>query len=316
MKRFCSYCGEECEDEETLQEHMMLCIHSPDAKANIERYIEAEKKVYADLQRGVTTFDGIVDILREFLLKEGFNLQLDEMPSEFTHNVNARLYGGDCTLVNNKDTEDAGWKGNWRGKITPIDGFDFKGEDNDCSFWDLSGEMSGRYGFKFLRTSGGSWSSSFNGGGYILLNDFPQLLTQHIGEVKTEQTNEIINDEVEKIDNALLSAENTLVRADPFLQDCVEALAKIEKCRSSIASAKLKHDAHLRKNFIANTKIELPEIINPFVNLRPYIRLRDKFKPNQPDTLNTGDIHNARENIIEAVDIFEAFVDKNAEYFI
>ena len=196
---FCVYCGDKFNDNKPLVAHRKICKMNPKSEANVKKEEDTKNKLYIDMQKRVQCYDDIFIEVDKFIAKQGFIIDWEEKPSRFTTNVNKQLYGKK-PLIDDENNY-CGWIGNFKGTITKIDGFETK--KSRCSFWDLNGEMSGIYGMKFLRTSGGSWSSGFSGSGFLLVNDFPKIQQQMLGTMKSDQTTESIQNEVSVIQKEL-----------------------------------------------------------------------------------------------------------------
>jgi len=308
---FCVYCGDKFNDNKPLVAHRKICKMNPKSEANVKKEEDTKNKLYIDMQKRVQCYDDIFIEVDKFIAKQGFIIDWEEKPSRFTTNVNKQLYGKK-PLIDDENNY-CGWIGNFKGTITKIDGFETK--KSRCSFWDLNGEMSGIYGMKFLRTSGGSWSSGFSGSGFLLVNDFPKIQQQMLGTMKSDQTTESIQNEVSVIQKELQREENDIVNCDEFVVSAQEALRKIEKFREQISGAKSTRERELRKDFKGTTKITLPKITNPFIDLTSYNRLELEFQDKTVE-FSTEKTDTARENIVKAMNTFEEFQSKNAEFFI
>ncbi len=311
---FCTYCGTAFTDD-ALDEHMKICVLNEDSVAykDIESQEALEKSVYIDMQNRVDSYQDIFTEIDKFLLSKGYTIRWTETPSEFVTDISNHhtVYNSSTVLIESDDGKYSGWMGNFKGTITSI------GDEPKCSFWDLNGDMDGKFGMKFLRTSSGGWGNSFQGQGFLLVNDFPKLHRKMLRDIKSEQTTDSVNKEVQRIKKAIQTEENNIVHTDPLSLDIIAVMDKISKFNSTLSGVRSKRESTLRKTFQANVVVELPKITNPFINLSQYESFRKSFvNAEEPVVLSNVEIDDALVTIKQAVDLMDDFHKNNIEYFI
>ena len=313
---FCVYCGEKHEENKVLVAHRKECLKNPKSVTAIALEALKKNKQYLDIQNRINGFADLQDAIGDFLEAEGFNITWENFPTSYKTDLTIHNYDHTPLIVEESGLY-GGWSGNFSGKITPIEGFDFKGKKNTCSFWDLNGDMSGRYGFKFLRADGGNWGSNFDGNGKILFNDFPLIYEKTKLDTKAKQASEDISKRCHLIKGELQRQENLKVSLDEFYNDCNDFVQKMQRSITAINTAKSAHEKKLRDKFRNETVVEMPEIETPMVDMFDYNVLRLKFENiKEPVVFDNEFIQDMRDGIDMSLEVFEEFHSRNAEHLI
>ena len=311
---FCLYCGTERDTNKKMVAHRSSCEQNPNSVVSKLKDKKEFLSTYTTLQNSVKSYDDIFKVIEDFIATKGYTIEWEKKPSTFVGDVQENFYGNN-PLIKAKDKRYAGWKGSFKGKITPIK--DFKNRDgNRCSFWDLNGDMSGRYGFKFLRTSSGTWSENFNGDGYLLINDFPALHKEYLGKAKTAQVEVDFNEAVGTIFSEVRNKEREVLSSDKMLISIDTIEKKYQVVREKIMSLKNRHRKNLTLNFKAKTKVTLPTIENPFIDMSEYNKLKASFTSDATVELESEAIKNAISDMEDVYSDLLKFQEAHAEHFI
>ncbi len=147
------------------------------------------------------------------------------------------------------------------------------------------------------------------------MNDFPKLVTLLEGKSATSAVNNGLEEALANIENEVVKTRNNMVTSDEFMKKVSMFISRFKTTVSILEQQRDTQKKNLEANFNSVTKVVLPEISNPFIDLRTYNRLKIKYK-DKTEVLETKSIIEQQEKIDTLASEFKAFQEAHPEHFI
>ena len=308
MKRFCTYCGEQCSST-TIDEHQRECRRNPRNKAKKveEAKIEKSEQLCLSVADNVKTLDDIIPLMTKVMFDNGYDIAFNSIPDRWSdkaynnpHNVR---FPNDLKVY-------AGWRGTWRGTIKPHRGY------KKVTISDLNSSWSSdKFRFTFIRTESGSSGEDFDISGHILVDDFPHLHNEFFRQGYNERHQTDINAKVQSIRDQIKIEQNDFVNADENLIEIRRNIAEIKKVYDKANNLAIERQAELNSYFKENKKVELPEIECPYIDMSQYIRLKLDYE-NKTEVIDSGDMTERVKALSVSIKNALKIAEHNLEYFV
>ena len=305
MKRFCEYCGQKSYKLEDHNNHMTNCDEKPKPKPKPKP--KKSKLLCEEVTDKVRCLDDIPRLVSEVMLREGYEVIFNEIPNNWSDNPYRSPYG---VRFPNSENIYAGWKGRWEGTITPIK----KGKEK-IGISDLHSVWDEHYDFQFIRTESGSCGENFNIGGHILVDDFPHLHREYLVQGFTERYDNEMKEKVSAVAKHYNKLENDKVKGNTALNEVKFEIKQVQQILSVLNNIESEQTTNIREQFRGETKIDLPDIECPFINMKAYLELKDDFKDKKVivDDEATLEAVNELANVIKSAN---KFANERLESFI
>ena len=317
MKRFCNYCGEKSTSIKAHTAHEKECKENPSNKPQNPKIPKVPNNKQSQIlsesvSDNVHVHSDIPTLLIEVMREEGYEVVFDSIPDRWSNTIRNDMYS---VRFPNKEGIYAGWTGQWRGTITPIK-IDDKHGKQSVSLSDLGNSWSSsKYDFSFIRTSTGCSGAQFDISGRLLVDDFPILHQKHLKDGFDSRYNDEMRSVVKELESNIRRVENEYV-----VKNELYAIIKAKKNELSsyihmLEVQEQKHESQLRAKFRGDTKIELPEIECPFINMDKYTTLKERFRDKKVVIVD-DDIKKAVEEVTSLINNANEFADARLECFI
>lgn len=306
MKRFCEYCGKSIEGND---EHVKNCEYNPAshrAKKAIEKNLNKEK-LSKEVSDNVRSLGDIPELISRVMKKEGYEVYFESIPDRWSKKPYGRPR--DVRFPNDEEIY-AGWTGQWKGTITPIGDKKRLGISDLHSSWDDD-----KFNFPFIRTETGSSGENFSISGHILVDDFPHLHKEYLRTGFEDRVNGEMKIAISDLKKNIREEENAFVSGNDLMKVISDQLSLLEGYVSNLRQQKSSHDLALREKFRADTKIEMPDIKCPFIDMTDYLKLVARFKDKKV-IVDEAETRKSVEELITLINRANKFADERLEYFI
>lgn len=319
---YCKYCGTKHNGVKQHATHENMCEENPsngavedesyDTIPSFGKRLTRLEQLNEDFIQQVRTYSDIATVFCEVMLKEGYEVVFTEMPDRWSDNVytNPR----DVKFPNPQGVY-AGWKGYWRGTITPIK-IEGKRRKPELGISDLSGSWSSNnYAFTFIRTETGSSGADFSISGHICLDDFPHLHRQHLQDGFSSRVSEDVTERVKTLRKELRIEMQAVVDSDELVIESRKQQEKLKTMLNTMAQVERKRVGEVTAKFTGETKIEMPNIECPFIDMSTYNKLALEFK-DKTVVLETKAIKAELEALSTTITEAIKYADERLEHFI
>lgn len=309
---YCQHCGEHFEEMKNKTKHVRSCLENPRTIKKLAdvKFKSKDEVALRGIRDRVRSYEDIFKEVDMFLDERGYYIRWDSRPDTFNTTIKTEHYH-QPDINRNKEMIYVGWTGRFEGQIYNKDG-----TTADISFWDLNGEMNGIYNLSFLRSSSGSWTSSFTGSGTIFVEDFPNLFNRYTKIGFDDRYNVRVQEQIEKIMSKISTEEARVLNEDEALKGLARCSESIRTLEHDIRKVRELYTKDTKEKFWAAVDINLPALEIPFVDMSKYNTFIDTYNRQVKGESYTIDISKFKEALLRIEEDAKSYIDRYAEHFV